>query len=169
MLDVSLRIGDSETEPSLIYFGNYACEFCRELHDTISTALVRAPNLSIAYMLFAPSPASAAGERAAVCAAEQGRFREMNDLLYTTTDWFSANWDMIAEQVDINDRDAFRACLTRASTGDLIRAHSDWGTLVGVRSTPSLVMPNGHLVRGFTRASSAITISSQRSVAIKPR
>ena len=87
---------------------------------------------------------------ASECAAEQGRFWDYHDVLFTHTAgrnrgvFTKPNLKQYAAEVGL-DRGAFGTCVDDGRYEDWVRAQTELGHQQGVTSTPTLIV-NGRLV-----------------------
>jgi protein-disulfide isomerase len=85
---------------------------------------------------------------ASECAARQGRFREMHELLFDASDSFGlAGWRSFAERANVSDLASFEDCLRDPASGAAVDRDIDAGERLGVRGTPTILV-NGYRYRG---------------------
>lgn len=100
VLSGSHRTGPSGTAVTIVEFGDLQCPACRAAEPIIKQLLLDHPNdVSLVFRHF-PLPShqnTIAASLAAEAAAEQGKFWEMKDRLYTE----QPTWEMAANPADI--------------------------------------------------------------------
>lgn len=88
-----------------------------------------------------------AAARGAICAGKQGRFWEYHDLVFDRQEELSGSvLDEIATQAGL-DTSAHQACVKDPSTETELQKSMQLGDLIGLQSTPTLVL-NGRKVTG---------------------
>lgn len=138
----SSRLDTSNAQVELVEFSDYECPFCRKQHAAVAAFVAAHPNVGIVYRHF-PLPIHPAAEgaaRAAVCAEEQQRFRQMQDELFTTSDWQAdSNWTREALRAGVPDISRFTSCLAAPGTTARIESDEAAAGKLGVRGTPTWV------------------------------
>jgi len=140
--------GHPNAKYTLVEFASYTCPHCAKLAQPIKKLVSRNRDLKLVHKLFVfdghpPLPAQAAW-----CAHQQGRFWEMNDLLFTnignTTE--RADLEFIAEKQVGLDLETFGACLDSPASLSATKADTKAGRDAGLEGTPTLYL--GGLVPG---------------------
>jgi protein-disulfide isomerase len=143
-------IGTADAPVTIIEFSDFECPYCRRSVPMLKELLTKYPGkLKLVYRDF-PGPnhqqALSAAE-AAQCAAEQGRFWEYHDALFTrkspATGW---NFLSIAEDLDLHSV-TFAACLQEHRYREEVLKDVRDGLKLGVTSTPTFFI-NGHPLVG---------------------
>ena len=78
-------LGPENANATLVQYGDYECDYCRQLHPEIREVLHRTDGLRFVYRHFPNTrvhPNAARAAEAAEAAAAQGRFWEMHDVLF---------------------------------------------------------------------------------------
>jgi protein-disulfide isomerase len=78
-------LGPESATVTLVEYGDYECPHCRQLHPMVREMMKRTEGLRLVYRHFPISkvhPHAARAAEAAEAAGTQGRFWEMNDLLF---------------------------------------------------------------------------------------
>jgi len=113
------RLDSGKGPAVLVEFSDYQCPFCRR-SDAALDLVLQSMTVGVSYHHFPISdlhPAADGAARAAICAEEQGRFRQMHHHLMTTNEWQTdTNWVAAARLVGIPDQSLFADCLSRRST-----------------------------------------------------
>ncbi|HSV74783.1 MAG TPA: thioredoxin domain-containing protein [Chthonomonadales bacterium] len=151
--------GNAQARHTLVEFGDYQCALCKTVHDRSKEWLREyGDRLRFVYYHYSASrhPLSRTMARAAEAAAEQGKYREMHNLLFENAQEMSrlspqdgeAFIMRLAGQLQL-DMLAFRAALTGPSTDQAVAAAEDLAMRAGVMSTPNFIMvlPDGTLER----------------------
>ncbi len=140
--------GHPDAQYTLVEFASYTCPHCAKLAQPIKKLVSRHRDLKLIHKLFVfdghpPLPAQAAW-----CAHQQGRFWEMNDMLFanlgSTTD--RSDLEFIAEKQVGLEPEAFAACLDNPASLAATQADTEAGRDAGLVGTPTLYL--GGLVPG---------------------
>ena len=144
-------IGAAGAPVKVVEFFDYQCPYCRSLQPALAELRERYPGeVAIIYRHFPLErhPLARSAALAATCAATQNRFEPYHNLLFENPDRLeAANWEHIAEAVDIPDLEAFRECIEQQDTAPLIDADVLTAKMLKIRGTPTLFI-NGVLVSG---------------------
>ncbi len=153
-------VGAKDALVTIIEFSDYQCGHCRGAHWTLRRLVdeydgkVRLVHrhypLDNSCNPHIPRPFhryACLAARATICADEQGKFWEMNDILYENPRHLERkHLAGYARQLDL-DLSKFEACLVSSRTEEKLREDIHAGTGWGVRGTPAFVI-NGRLVTG---------------------
>lgn len=142
-------IGPSSAALTVVEFADFQCPACRELHKLLMLLRVEFPNdLAISYHYF-PLPyhkRAYASARAAECAADQGRFTQFHDELYSNFDHLdTVTFERLAAIINIPDMKKFGRCV--ADTAAVARIDRDRSIAVDTlkaSGTPTMLV-NGKL------------------------
>lgn len=151
------RTKGSATAPITIYeMADFQCPACgrfaRETMPALDSEYVRTGKVRLIFVNF-PLPTHAnAGPAAelAMCAARQGRFWPVHDLLFR----HQQRWSDLREPGTYflgladsagADRDAMTSCLRTGATRDLVQRDAEGAVRSGARSTPSFYIEGGIL------------------------
>ena len=129
--------------PVVIEFGDYECPACRRMHPLLED-LARQAGVRIVYRHFPNSrthPAAEGGAKAAICAENQGRFREMHAFLLTDDNWrkAGADWNNAAQAARIGDLDVFHQCMKSPEAAQRLIDDIEMGRRLGLQGSPSFV------------------------------
>ena len=145
----AIRVGSPSAPVRIVVFTDFECPYCREAELTLSHLREQYGERVALYYFNYPLPSHPNAQpaaRAAVCAAEQGRYSAYHDVLFAHQDDLAradyATWATAAGL----DRAAFEKC--RASDAPQHRVEQDIreGIAAGVAGTPTFLV-NGRLVR----------------------
>ncbi len=142
--------GPAEARVSIVVFSDFQCPYCSSLDSSISRIRQEyGDQLRITAKQFPLPSHRQAGKaaEAALCAAEQKRYWEMHDMLFSAQRSVALEgFSDLAQRLGL-DLQAFESCLTsHKSSAELARDVVD-ALSVGVNSTPTLFI-NGLLVLG---------------------
>lgn len=88
-----------------------------------------------------------AAARSSICAAAQGKFFDFHDLMFDSQENINASTaDDVAKEIGLN-LDAYQSCLKDSKTESTLQKDMQWGELIGLESTPTLVI-NGRKLSG---------------------
>jgi protein-disulfide isomerase len=155
-------LGDANAPLTVVVYSDFECPYCALFASDIVPALyeryVKPGTIQLAYRDFPISSGHPSAELAAAagrCAAAQGRFWPMHDLLFAT---HGDRWggrpqhDAVVMQTFAGelglDTAAFAGCLDDPQTIQAIHQEYDQGLELRVNATPSFVI-NGRVVRGL--------------------
>lgn len=144
IVDNGHLIGDARAPIKLIEFGDFECPFCKRYQPRLASTLQRfSPKVAAVYVhlplrnhRFAMPSA-----RASECAAEQQRFGEMADALYSAQDSLGLKpWTAIARTAGVTDTGRFALCLSRPTAFPRIDSGLAIAARLGVRGTPTIIV-----------------------------
>jgi len=157
------RIQGSATAPIwLVEVSDFQCPFCKMWHDstyeTIKKEFVASGQVRMAYVNYpiASHANAVPAATAAMCAAEQDKFWQMHDALFSSQDQWaglpdaSATLESLAQKVGVNVP-RWRECVKSGVMQRLIFADRQRGTSSGVNSTPSFFIGD-EVIRGAAGA-----------------
>jgi protein-disulfide isomerase len=148
--------GDVNAKVSIVEYSDFQCPYCRRfyeqvlpriLEDYVKTGKVR---LTFKHYAFLGEESRWAAQ-ASECAAEQGKFWEYHDVLYSqntgTPAFFSkSNLAQLADQIKL-DGAAYAKCVDDAAILARLQEDADEGSRIGVRGTPTFLV-NGKILVG---------------------
>lgn len=146
-------LGSDSAKVTIVEFGDYQCTWCHRWHEsTKETLLANYVDTGKARFLFKDFPindlsdrASSLAAEASYCAADQGKYWEYHDELYTNwkgenTGWVTkASLNEFAANVGIQG-EAFSECLDSGRHEDLVRQNYNLAVAAGLNSTPSFIV-----------------------------
>ena len=154
----SARIqGSPEATLWVVEVSDFQCPYCRTWHEetyaTLKREYIDAGKIRFAYVNFPLSNHKHAWPAAevAMCAGLQGKFWEVQDVIFRTQDrWAeladaSAVFDSLAAAAGV-DTQQLRACTGSDALRPLIQADYERGMEAGVSSTPSFLVGDEMLV-----------------------
>lgn len=142
----------SQTAPvRLIEFSDFQCPYCQRAHSTLQQ-LVEDYQGQVAWVykhfpLESLHPYAFAAAEASECAAEQGKFWEYADTLYTNQSLITPDYlKSAAGEIGLNQKD-FNDCLTSGRYQGKVQDNFDEGEATGITGTPGIYV-NDILIKG---------------------
>jgi len=153
------RIRGSASAPVTVYeMSDFQCPYCREFalntFPAIDSTYVATGRVRWAFVNFPLTnihPNAVAAAEVALCAAQQGGFWRVHDLLYQHQDVWAplkapaAFFVTLADSAKLS-KPALLTCLQSPSTEDAIRADAQGASRSGASSTPTFYIEGGLLV-----------------------
>ncbi len=143
--------GPASAAVTLVEFSDFQCPYCANLQSTLRQVLDKyGPKVRLVYRNFPLSQIHPNAEKAAeagLCAADQGHFWEMHDLMFQSQGQLKA--DQLKEkaaQLKLN-AEAFNSCLDSGQKAGKVQQDINAVTGLGVTGAPALFV-NGRLVAG---------------------
>jgi protein-disulfide isomerase len=140
------RLDSGRSAPAFVEFADYQCPFCKNANGTMEQWLAT-HDTGVVYRHFpltAIHPAAEGAARAAICAEDQGRFRQMHHELFTNSEWEKdQNWVREANAAAVPDIPAFQGCLKSEKTTKRLNADIALAKSLGIGGTPTYVTPAG--------------------------
>ena len=153
------RVRGAATAPVTVYeMSDFQCPYCREFATTtfpaIDSAYVATGKVRWAFVNFPLTNIhhnAVPAAEVALCAARQGAFWRVHDLLYRHQDVWAPLKEPAAFFLTLADsarisRPALLACLQSPATEDAIRADAQGAERSGASSTPTFYIEGGLLV-----------------------
>ena len=142
--------GRPEAPITLVEFSDYECPFCGRAQETVEQILQNYPgkirlvfrDFPLSYHRFAAKAAEAAH-----CAADQGRFWEMHEMLFENS-YALREMDLkaYAEELGLDQGD-FDRCLYSSAKAPVVEGSKTVAAKLGLTGAPSFFI-NGRLVTG---------------------
>jgi len=154
----AMRTKGSADAPVTIYeLSDFQCPWCRRFADSTLPALSaeyittgKARLIFVNFPIPSLHPNAPAAHEFAMCAADQGQFWPVHDLLFRKQpDWEKLNdpapyFMGIADSVGV-DRTRLEACIDSGSMRPLVTADLNTGRRAGMSSTPTFIIEGGVL------------------------
>ena len=153
------RIRGSASAPVTVYeMSDFQCPYCREFalstFPAIDSAYVATGRVRWAFVNFPLTSIhhnAVAAAEVGLCAAQQGGFWRVHDLLYQHQDVWAPLKEPAAFFLTLADsaklsKAALLACLQSPSTEDVVRADAQGASRSGASSTPTFYIEGGLLV-----------------------
>jgi len=143
--------GPEDAPVTIIEFSDYQCPFCRRAEPTVKQVLEEYEGKVRFVFRHFPldriHPQARGASEAAACAAEQGKFWEYHEELFTGNAQLDRpGLDAAAAKTGL-DAAAFKACVDSRKTQALVEADVKDGEAAGVSGTPAFFI-NGIPLRG---------------------
>lgn len=149
--------GDPDAPVTIIEFADFQCPYCgrffAETKPQIDEQYMQSGKVRFGYFHFAfLGPESNWAAEATECAADQNKFWEYHDRLYSSQSgenqgaFNKNNLKKFADELGL-DTSAFNECLDTGKYTQLIQEESSMASSIGVRSTPTFLI-NGRPVVG---------------------
>ncbi|MCA9999828.1 MAG: DsbA family protein, partial [Anaerolineales bacterium] len=152
-------VGDPNAPVEIIEYTDFQCPFCqRHFLQTFPQIKAQYIDTGQVYYVFKDLPLTTIhpqaflAAEAARCAADQGAYLEMHNLLFTKQgEWSGSSaaataFTDYASQLGL-DRDTFSACLTNHAQETAVQADMDEAIGFGISGTPAFFV-NGNFVNG---------------------
>jgi predicted DsbA family dithiol-disulfide isomerase len=139
------RLGSADAKAVIVEFADFQCPACRELEATLRHARRRfGEDLAIVYRHFPLArihPFAYGAAQASECAALQGRFDAMHDLLFDHSDALGrVPWRQLAEAAGVENMRAFERCIADSTTRSVIESDHEAARSLGARGTPTVLI-----------------------------
>ncbi|MFH1456826.1 MAG: DsbA family protein [Patescibacteria group bacterium] len=148
--DADHVLGNKDAKIKIFEFSDVQCPYCARFHTVMHQIVEEYPNdVAWIYRQFPiqSHPLGLPGAIALECAAGQGKFWEMSDLIFNNQDTLAES-SFVQFATDISlDIDAFNACMSDNPYMDKISGDYQLGISSGVQGTPSSFV-NGQIVPG---------------------
>ena len=150
--DGSPIMGDTNSEITILEFGDYQCTFCFRFHQstlkTLEKDYIDSGKVRLVFKDFPLNgPDSLLAAEASYCAEDQGKYWEYHDELYTNwagekTGWITRDsLNSFADTVGLNN-EQFNKCLDDKKYQQRVLDHEDFARKIGVDATPSFFIFN---------------------------
>ena len=142
--------GDSSAKISIVVFADFQCPYCNKASETVDRVMAAYPGqVRLTYRHFPLSfhkEAPKAAE-ASMCAAQQGKFWEYHDALYSHQDALSVD-DLKGHAFAMGlDLKRFEGCLDSGEMKAVVQTDQKEGERLGVSGTPAFFV-NGFMLSG---------------------
>ena len=141
-----MSLGNANATLTVVEFSDYQCSYCRRFHTEVLPALRKAYiDTGKVQLLFKDFPLSMHREAlpAAVagrCAAAQGKFWPMNELLFANSNLLtSALYPKLAATLAL-DVEAFKRCLLDPKLTTHIQRDQQQARAIGINATPGFLI-----------------------------
>lgn len=141
--------GPADAPITIIEFSDYECPFCRRAEPTLKDVLARYPEqVRFVYRHFPLEMHSRArpAAEAAVCAAEQGRFWEFHEKVFSGSGFEESDFERYVVEIGI-DPVKWKECRSTGRATSKVDADTAAGRAAGVSGTPAFFI-NGIMISG---------------------
>lgn len=141
--------GSKDAKVTIVEFGDYQCPACKAAHPEVKAVLEQFKDNEDVNFVFRNFPLDSIhpnahiSSEAAEAAGAQGKFWEMNDLLYTRqAEWENSQSPLdifvrYAQEIGVPNVDEFKTAVEQRRYADIINTDYKDGQAVGVNSTPT--------------------------------
>lgn len=164
------RLGPATAAVTIVEFSDFQCPFCARLAAEITQLRAKYPaDVQVIYRHFpltALHPFAYAAALASECAAEQQRFVEYHDLLFTRQALINDSTIRVwAANAGVPQSRAFAACLESDGAARRVQADIDAGNELGVTGTPTVLVGPRRLygTPTFVQLDSLVQLSLKRA------
>ena len=145
-----LLIGSPSARVTIVEFADFQCPFCSKFAADIAAIQQSYPDdVKVIFRHFPLThihPLAMDAAKASECAADQGRFAAMHDVLYSQQDQVgNKEWLAFASDAGVADRDRFQICMAATSPAPAIEKDIEAGTRLGVSGTPTILIDGKRL------------------------
>ncbi len=143
--------GPASAPVTLVEFSDFQCPYCAKLFTTLHQVLDKyGTQVRLVYRNFPLLQIHPYAEKAAeagLCAADQGHFWEMHDLMFQTQGQLKEE-DLKTKAAQLKlDMESFDSCLDSGQHAEQVKKDLYTGSKLGVTGTPALFI-NGRFVSG---------------------
>lgn len=165
-------VGDTGAPVKIIEFADLQCPFCREFNTRVKKVSAKYPGqVALVFVHFPITtihPHALEAARAAECGAQQGRFAEMVDALYSDqASYGSSPWSKFGATARIGDSAAFGRCMADTTTMPVVQAGLATGKRFNVRMTPTVLVNDWRF--GIPPEDSDLYKAIDKALAKKPK
>ena len=169
-------IGNPDAPITIIEFSDFQCPFCARFHiqtlPTIMEEYIEKGSVKLVFRDFpiqSIHPNAVPASVAAECANEQGKFKQMHDILFEKQkEWSNLEtvyaielFNQYSEQINL-EQEQFSSCLSTAKYVKEIQNDLDDGRTYGVTGTPGFFIGNQQI--GFVELKGAQPFESFKNV-----
>ena len=172
--DDPLLSGNASSAVTIIMYGDFQCEFCREQSQALEDALRltdRRDQVRVVWRdlpMINDHPRSMVAASVAACAARQGKFREMHDILFArATDLSDTEYLGFAKEIDLN-LDAFQICLRDPAISFRLMRDIEQALSLSIASVPQLFVDGQPVSVFLDKEALAAVIRKQLSLKTPP-
>ncbi|SRR5581483_8948642 len=145
-VDANRALGSASAKVAIVEFGDYQCPYCRAFHvgtlPQLQTAYIDTGKVRYFYKDFPLSIHEHAfgASVAAYCAGAQGRYWQMQELLYAEQARLGVElYGELAGELKL-DPERFQACRKSAAARGAVRRDVGEGRDLGINATPSFIL-----------------------------
>ncbi len=148
-------LGNDKANITLVEFGDYQCQNCSNFQkETRSQIINNYVNTGAIKFLFKDfimndrptDKASSLAARASYCAAEQGKYWQYHDELYSNSKGENTGWvtnkslNQFARNVNVTDPTEFSVCLDSQKYDNIVMENNQLAQAIGLKSTPTFIL-----------------------------
>jgi protein-disulfide isomerase len=158
----SHAVGPADAAVTLVEFGDYQCPACAQTEPVVEQIRRDYADKSFRFVFrhfpLAIHPNAPAAANAAEAAAAQGKFWEMNDILYANQNaWASSpdptqQFEQYAKEIGVSDLKKFENDVKSSAFASRVRADQKDGNALAVQATPTFFLNDEKLEGGQSYA-----------------
>jgi len=147
-------LGSKDARVTIVEFGDYQCTWCYRWHEgTKDTLVADYVDTGKVRFMFKDFPINDLSDRASslaaegsYCAADQRKYWEYHDEVYSNWEGENTGWltrasiERFAEDAGVSDMDEFSECLDSGMYEGTVRANYNLARSVGLDATPSFIV-----------------------------
>lgn len=141
---VGHRDGPFDSKVTITMFSDYQCGACKAAMRVLNTLRQEHPTSVAVVLRHFPLPGhpnALATARAAVCAAEQGKFKEFHEVAFENSDSLdTVRVQHYATQAGVPNQASFAACLASERPDRAVNADVEAARKLGVLGTPTVLV-----------------------------
>lgn len=140
-----MALGSASAAITIIEFSDYQCPYCRRFHEEVLPALRQAYiDTGKVQLIFKDFPLSTHSEAmpaalAGRCAAAQGKFWPMNELLFSQNKLEATVYPRLAQTLNL-DVEAFKKCMQNPALRQTVQRDRNQARGLNINSTPSFLI-----------------------------
>ncbi|AFU58250.1 hypothetical protein Ngar_c13120 [Candidatus Nitrososphaera gargensis Ga9.2] len=147
-------LGSDDAKVTIVEFGDYQCTWCYRWHEGTKDVLVADyVDTGKVRFLFKDFPINDLSDRASslaaegsYCAADQGKYWEYHDEVYSNWNGENTGWvtrdslERFAKDAGVQDLSAFSDCLDSGKYARVVRDNYNLARSIGLDATPSFIV-----------------------------
>ena len=147
-------LGSDDAKVTIVEFGDYQCTWCYRWHEgTKDTLVADYVDTGKVRFLFKDYPINDLSDRASslaaegsYCAADQSKYWEYHDTVYSNWDGENTGWvtrasiERFAEDAGVSNMATFSKCLDSGKYDKTVRTNYNLARTVGLDATPSFIV-----------------------------
>jgi protein-disulfide isomerase len=161
-----LRIGSASEPVDVVVFGDYQCPWCRRFEERVAALRQSRARPFVTVYRHLPldmsHPFARAAAAAAECAALQGRFEQMHQVMFARQELLGVTpWDTLATEAGLASLAEFGACMDSPSARSKVQRDEALARTLGFAATP-VVIVHGRAFRGAMPAEVLDSLLTER-------
>jgi len=146
VLSNASALGSDAGQITLIEFGDYQCQECTKFHKDVNTGAIKFLFKDFVINDRPSDKASTLAARASYCAADQGKYWQYHDELYSNSQGENTGWisneslKQFARNVKVPDLTKFSECLDSQKYNDVVMENVQLAQAIGLKSAPTFIL-----------------------------
>lgn len=148
-------LGNDKANITMVEFGDYKCQDCTKFHNETRNQIIRGyVNTGVIKYIFKDftisdrqnNNMSTVAARASYCAADQGKYWQYHNELYSNfqgenTEWITAkSLNQFARNINVTNSTMFSECLGSKKYYDLVMENNQLAQGIGIKSIPTFIL-----------------------------